>query len=106
MKNLRITRLVLQKKFPKAETFCLAKEIKEVVYQGLKQIIYAIKINIKRDKIKYLFELDILLGVLKVYIRQSYKYKYISQQNYTTWSALTTELGNMLGGWIISCQKR
>ena len=67
---------------------------------------YAIKTYNKNDKLKFLNELDINLNLLKVQTRLSYKYKYISMQNYQSWSNLITDICNMLGGWIVSCQKR
>lgn len=94
------------RKYPKSETFALVKEIKENVYTGLKNIMYAIKSFRKQDKLIYLHALDINLCLLKVHVRLSYKYKYISQKNYESWSALITNICNMLGGWISSCQKR
>lgn len=96
----------LVKKFPKSETFSLVKEIKNSMYSGMRLLMYAIKTYKVNDKLKYLNELDINLCLFKVYIRLSSKYKYISQQNYSTWSTLTTDICNMLGGWINSCQKR
>ena len=67
---------------------------------------YAIKSFNKRDKLQYLNEFDINLNLLKVHIRLSFKYKYITLQNYQSWSNIITDICNMLGGWIISCQKR
>ena len=67
---------------------------------------YAIKCYQKQDKLKYLNEFDINLNLLKVHIRLSYKYKYISMQNYQAWSNLVTDICNMLGAWISSCLKR
>ena len=60
----------------------------------------------KEEIIEYLKELDICLSLLKVHVRLSYKYQYISNQNYATWSNIITDICNMLGGWINSCQKR
>ena len=94
------------KKFPKSETFALVKEIKTSLYSGLRLLMYAIKSYKVQDKLKYLDELDINLSLLKVFIRLSYKYKYISSQNYSSWSNIITNICNMLGGWISSCQKR
>ena len=96
----------LVRKFPKSETFALVKEIKNSMYSGLKNLMYAIKTYKTQDKLKYLNELDINLSLFKVFIRLSYKYKYISTQNYNTWSNHITNICNMLGGWINSCQKR
>lgn len=94
------------KKYPKSETFALAKEIKSTIYNGLRLLIYAIKSYNKQDKLKFLNEFDISLNLLKIHIRISYKYKYISLQNYNTWSGHITNICNMLGGWISSCLKR
>lgn len=94
------------KKYPKSETFCLVKEIKSSLYYGFKLIMYAVKTYNINKKLNYLNELDINLDLLKVYIRLSYKYKYISIQNYNSWCNLLTDICNMLGGWINSCQKR
>ena len=94
------------RKYPKAERFALVKEIKNTLYSGLRLLMYAIKVYNKQEKLKYLNEFDICLNVLKVHIRLSYKYKYISMQNYTTWSNLITNICNMLGAWISSCLKR
>lgn len=94
------------RKYPKCENFSLVKEIKNSLYVGLRNMMYAIKSYNKQDKLRYLNELDINLNLLKVQIRLSYKYKYISLQNYRAWSVIITDICNMLGGWIISCQKR
>lgn len=94
------------RKYPKSETFALVKEIKSSLYNGMRLLMYAIKSYKVQDKLKYLSELDINLDLLKVYIRLSYKYRHITIQNYNSWSAILTDICNMLGGWIISCQKR
>lgn len=94
------------RKYPKCENFALVQEIKSSLYLGLRNLMYAIKSFNKRDKLQYLNEFDINLNLLKVHIRLSYKYKYITLQNYQSWSNIITDICNMLGGWIISCQKR
>ena len=96
----------LVRKYPKSETFTLVTEIKNSLYSGLRLLLYAIKTYQQKDKLKYLSEFDIELDLMKIYIRLSYKYKYISIQNYTSWSNLITDICNMLGGWINSCQKK
>lgn len=94
------------RKYPKSEKFALVNEIKQELYAGLKQMLFAIKTYNKYDKLKYLKEFDMTLSLLKVQIRISFKFQYISQKNYTAWSNLVTDVCNMLGGWISSCQKR
>ncbi len=96
----------LVRKYPKSERFTLVKEIKTSIYTGLRYMMYAIKSYNKQDKIKFLNELDIQLKLLKIHCRLSYRYKYISIQNYQTWSKIITDICNMLGGWINSCQKK
>lgn len=94
------------RKYPKCENFSLVKEIKNSLYIGLRNLMYAIKSFQKQDKLNYLNELDINLNLLKVQTRLSYKYRYITVQNYETWSTLITDVCNMLGAWISSCLKR
>lgn len=94
------------RKYPKSENFTLVSEIKNSLYIGLRNLMYAIKSYNKNDKLKHLNEFDINLNLLKVHIRLSYKYKYISLKNYQSWSNLITDICNMLGGWITSCLKR
>lgn len=96
----------LVRKYPKSETFALVKEIKSTLYSGLRLLMYAIKVYNKQEKLKYLNELDINLSILKVHIRLSYKYKFITMKNYQTWSNLITNICNMLGAWISSCLKK
>ena len=97
---------VLVRKYPKSENFALVKEIKSSLYSGLRLLMYAIKVFNKQEKLKYLNELDIHLNILKVHIRISYKYKYISLQNYQVWCTHITDICNMLGAWISSCLKK
>lgn len=94
------------RKYPKSETFALVKEIKSTLYSGLRLLMYAIKAYNKQEKLKYLNELDISLNLLKVHIRLSYKYKFITLKNYQSWCKLLTDICNMLGAWILSCQKK
>ena len=94
------------RKYPKSENFTLVSEIKLNLYKGLSSLMYAIKTYNKQEKLRNLNELDIILNILKVHIRISYKYKYISLQNYETWCTLTSDICNMLGGWINSCIKK
>ncbi len=94
------------KKYPKAENFALVKEIKNSLYSGFRLLMYAIKSFNKHEKLKYLNELDVTLCLFKVQVRLSYKYKYITMQNYQTWSNLITNICNMLGAWISSCLKK
>lgn len=94
------------RKYPKSEKFALVQEIKQTLYQGLRSLLYAIKLYDKREKLTHLNEFDVQLSLLKIHIRLSFKYKYITAQNYEIWSKQITDICNMLGGWINSCTKR
>ena len=96
----------LIRKYPKAERFTLVEEIKSTMYTGLKCLVYGLKLYQKPEKLKHLNELDANLKLLQVHMRISFKYKYISMQNYSTWSEKVTEVCKMLGGWIGSCLKK
>ena len=94
------------RKYPKSEKFALVQEIKHSNYVGLRNLMYAIKTYQKNEKLKFLNEFVINLNLLKIQIRLSHKYHYISTQNYEYWCRLITDICNMLGGWISSCLKR
>ena len=94
------------RKYPKSERFALVEEIKHTIYAGLRMLIHAIKSYAIPEKMKYLKELDVDLSLLKIHVRLSYKYQYISNKNYASWSSIITDICNLLGGWISSCQKR
>lgn len=73
------------RKYPKSENFTLVQEIKNSLYVGLRNLMYAIKTFNKKEKLNYLNEFDTNMNLLKIHIRISFKYKYISLQNYNTW---------------------
>lgn len=92
-------------KYPKSEKLALASETNNL-YIAVKRIDLCFKEYNKKNKIDHLNNLDVELNLQKVYLRLAYKYKYISKQNYETWSKKITEICNMLGGWLKSCLTR
>lgn len=97
---------LITKKFPSKEKYNLVNEIKKITLEGVSFIIKAQKSFNKIDRLKFLNELDNRLKVLKVLIRVSYKQEFINVKNYTSWSKKITNICNMLGGWIKSCQRQ
>ena len=93
------------KKFPKSERFILCKDIKERTNDGLELILYTYKSFDRKQKLKYLNELDVKLKFLKVLIRVAFKNRYISKKNYDAWSRKITNITNLMGGWIKQCRK-
>ena len=92
MELIYYTEMILVK-YPKCERF-----------EGMKYIILAYKEFKKEDKSNYLNKLDVNLKMLKVFIRISYKQKYISVKNYASWSKKLANIGNLLGGWMKNVQ--
>lgn len=97
---------IIVEKYPKSERYAMVTTIKNTTYDGIKCILKAYKEYQKNQKYCYLNSLDTTLKMLKVFIRVSYKRKYINAKNYTAWSKKITNIGNLLGGWIKSCQKQ
>lgn len=95
----------LLKKYPKCERFNLCTDIKNLIYECLRNVIYAWKEFENEKKLTYLKKVDVDLVVLKTFILISYKYKYITQKNFMVWTEQVTEIGKLIGGWIKSCQK-
>lgn len=95
----------LLNKFPKSERFDLCNDIKNLLYEDLKNIVFAWKAYASQEKLKYLREIDVNLVVLKSMVTISYKYQYISQKNYMVWNDKISEIGKLVGSWIKTCQK-
>lgn len=93
-------------KFPKLERYSLVEDIKNQTLIGLELIIRSYKNYKKEDKLNCLSELDIKMKLIKVLVRISYKNKYISAKNYSSWSKKITNICNLMGGWIKICQKQ
>lgn len=95
----------LLKKYPKSERFDLCSDIKNILYDTLRNIIFAWKEYKNEGKMQFLKKIDVELVVLKSLTTISYKYQYITQKNYMVWNEHISEIGKLIGGWIKSCQK-
>jgi four helix bundle protein len=93
----------LLKKYPKSERFGLVSDIKNSMNSTLRYMLYAQKVTIDK-KMDYLNLIDAELVYQRFAMRLSFNEKYISPNNYTTWSSKTSEIGKMLGGWIKACR--
>ena len=97
----------ITEKFSRADKMGLGEKIKLSTYQGMENIINAQKNNFNKTiRLEYLNQIDGILKMLKVLIRVSYKRKCISSKNYEAWSKKITNIANLLGAWIKSCQKQ
>lgn len=93
-------------KYPKRESGVLVYDIKSNLNEGIRYIIYAQKCFDIKERISFLNKLDASLKILKVYIRISYRKKYISSKNYGASCRKITNVSNLMFGWIKVCQKR
>ncbi|MCI8617584.1 MAG: four helix bundle protein [Clostridia bacterium] len=105
MNNLIYYSRNLLVKFPKSERFDLCSDIKNTLYECLKNIVFAWKEYKDEDKLKALRIVDIDLVFLKSLILIAYKSQYITQKNFMVWNENVSELGKLIGGWIKTCQK-
>ena len=90
-------------KYPKYEKYALVSEIRRNMYQSLKYILYANKIENKSNMLDILNRLDAEIAMQSFLVRFSYKNRYINTSNYYEWSKRLEEIGKILGGWIKSC---
>lgn len=105
MELIYYTEMICEK-YPKREKLALVTTIKNTTYEGMEKILCAYKFYDKDSKLKNLNKLDVNLKMLKVLVRVSYRRKYINNKNYEAWSKKLTNIGALLGGWIISCVKQ
>lgn len=105
MNNLIYYSRNLLVKFPKSERFDLCSDIKNTLYECLKNIVFAWKEYKDEDKLKALRIVDIDLVFFKSLILIAYKSQYITQKNFMVWNENVSELGKLIGGWIKTCQK-
>lgn len=97
---------MITEKYPRITKTSLVSSIKNSNYEGAKYILLAYKSFEKKEKLKYLNELDVNLKMQRIYARISYRKKYINIRNYEAWSRKLNMLSMSLGGWINSCLKQ
>lgn len=83
-------------KFPKYEKYGLVSEIKDILYNILKNIIYY---NNKNNKVS-INNILIDINTLLVLIRISYKMKYITNKNYMAFSRKLNNISKVCYGLI------
>lgn len=102
LNDLQYYLYLLYIKYPKSEKVSLVVDIKKAINNIKRYIIKAYRNN---ERLKNLKQIDEEIMLLNDYMRISYKLKYISHQNYLAYSRKITSISNLLGSWIIKCQK-
>lgn len=90
-------------KYPKAEKFALAQQIKETFYGLLKSI--SLGNSVRSKRMQYLQEADGYLQILKVLFKLSKQRKYISIGFFEEVDLELTDINKLLSGYIRSTAK-
>ena len=88
--------------FPRSEKQAMVADIKRCIDRLLERAIEANKKYFKKNTLQ---EMDVELAKLKKYIRLAYRLKFLPYKKYNNWTAMTKEIGRMLGGWIKSTKR-
>lgn len=91
--------LNLTEKYPKNERFRLAKRIDDAMLNFYEQLIKATRRTLTNQA---LFEADIELEKLRLFLRISHQQKLLTDNQYQFVSRALVEIGRLLGGWIKS----
>ena len=83
-------------KFPKNQRFILGQKIENTIITILEIVII---INLGKVASSYFRKLDIELFKLKIFIRLSKDFRYITIRKYGTLEERVIEIGKMIGGW-------
>lgn len=89
--------------YPKSEKFALCQQIKDCIFNILKNI--SLGNSVKSKRITYLQEADGHLQILKVLLKLSRHRKYISNGFFQDIDLQLTEINKMLSGYIKSTRK-
>ena len=89
-------------KFPRSQRFVLARRVQDAAFNFYEAITAA---GVSKDKRRWLYQADIELQRLRLYIRLSHRLEFISMRQYEHVSKMVVEIGNLLGGWQRSLAK-
>ena len=93
--------LTILLKLPRTEKFSIGTEIKSSMYEMLKNILFASKIDKKR-RLEFYNIVDSHIYYQRICIRIMYNNKWIDMKKYKYSNELLDEIGKMLGGLIKS----
>lgn len=85
------------RKFPRYERLRMTKRIDDALFDFHECLLCAVQSGEVRT---YLLQADQHLDRLRAYLRLSVELKYTTPRQYQFASQHTTELGNLLGGWL------
>lgn len=92
-------------KYPRDAKNSIGNSIKLKTYDCVENTIKAFKSYDKKEKLTFLYSIDVDLKMLCFLVRISKRNKYISTGNYAAWCRKIANVSTLLGGWIKNCQK-
>ena len=93
--------LIILLKLPRTEKFSIGTEIKTSMYEMLKNILLASKVNISK-RLEIYNIVDAQIYYQRICIRIMYDNKWIDNKKYKYSNELLSEIGKILGGLIKS----
>jgi hypothetical protein len=85
------------RQFPRVERYALCADIRKSLANIQRLAVVAWKRYHKKTTLQ---DLDVEIEILRMWIRKSYRLRYISDHRYEVWSKHVNEVGRMVGGWI------
>lgn len=95
--DLLLWLLATTEKFPKSERFRLARRIDDAAFAFHETLIAATRTH---KPLPLLFEADLLLDRLRLYVRLAHARGLLRDNQYGFAAERLTEVGKLLGGWI------
>ena len=86
-------------KLPRTEKFNIGNEYKNIMYEGLKSILYINKLE-ARYRLYYLNKIDAELNVQRILLRVMLKNRWIDEKKFNVAINHISEIGKILGGLI------
>ena len=86
-------------KIPRTEKFNIGNEYKNIMYEGLKNIMYVNKIKIN-ERMYYLNKIDVELNIQRILLRIMVKNRWIDEKKFNVAINHISEIGKILGGLI------
>ncbi len=87
-------------KFPKNQRFMLGQQIQNCLLDIAKLIIQANEYGKNQYRLNTLYQIDIELEKLKLFIRLCVDLQFINFHRYSVFCSKFSEIGKLLGGWI------
>ena len=101
--DLILYALPIINRFPKSQRFVLGQQIENGLIDLSTMIVQA---NKTKNKIPKLYEIDVELEKIKLFIRLAKDLKFMPIHKYELHCQRLNEIGRLLGGWIKSSQGR